>query len=91
MTTDENKQNFIGTSEANLRSFFRDWKPYRIHQVFNWVYHYGCRDFFEMTNLSKKMRTQLADRFYFFLPNIQNKTRSQDGSIKYLFKSSIDL
>ena len=82
----KNKQNFIGTSEANLRNFFRDWKPYRIHQVFNWVYHYGCRNFSEMTNLSKVMRNQLADHFYFSLPNIQNKTYSLDGSIKYLFK-----
>ena len=39
-----------------------------------------------MTNLSKVMRNQLADHFYFSLPNIQNKTYSLDGSIKYLFK-----
>ena len=81
-----NKQNFIGTSETNLRNLFRDWKPYRIHQVFNWVYHYGCRNFSEMTNLSKAMRNQLAENFSFSLPNIQNKTYSLDGSIKYLFK-----
>jgi len=81
-----NKKNFIGTSETNLRNLFRDWKPYRIHQVFNWVYHYGCRNFSEMTNISKVMRSQLDDHFYFSLPNIQNKTYSLDGSIKYLFK-----
>ena len=51
MTADENKQNFIGTSEAQLRERFTNWKPYRIHQIFNWVYHYGCRDFSKMTNL----------------------------------------
>ena len=72
MNADSNKQNFIGTSEAYLKKAFVDWKPYRIHQVFNWVYHYGCRDFLKMTNLSKIMRAQLADRFYFSLPSIDN-------------------
>ncbi|MEK9628893.1 MAG: 23S rRNA (adenine(2503)-C(2))-methyltransferase RlmN [Nitrospinota bacterium] len=86
MDVEGNKLNFIGTSEAFLRERFADWKPYRIHQIFNWVYHYGCRDFSQMTNLSKVMRAQLADHFYFSLPEVQNKTHSQDGSIKYLLK-----
>ena len=86
MNTDSNKQNFIGTSESQLKEMFINWKPYRIHQVFNWVYHYGCRDFSKMTNLSKAMRTQLKDHFYFSSPRIENKTYSQDGSIKYLLK-----
>ena len=68
-----NKQNFIGTSQTFLENVFREWEPYRIHQIFNWVYHYGCRDFLEMTNLSKIIRAELSDRFYFSLPKIQNK------------------
>lgn len=39
-----------------------------------------------MTNLSKVMRAQLADHFYFSLPKIQSRTHSQDGSIKYLMR-----
>ena len=69
-----------------MRKTFSDWAPYRIHQVFNWVYHYRCRDFNAMTNISKAMRAELAERFYFSLPQVQNKTHSQDGSIKYLLK-----
>ena len=86
MDTGSNKQNFIGTSETQLRERFTNWEPYRIHQVFNWVYHYGCRDFSKMTNLSKPMRAQLNDHFYFSTPRVENKTHSQDGSIKYLLK-----
>ena len=86
MSIANHKQNLIGTSESHLRKILHDWQPYRIHQIFNWVYHYGCRDFSEMTNLSKVMRAQLADLFYFSLPKIQNKTYSQDGSIKYLLR-----
>ena len=86
MSIANHKQNLIGTSESHLRKILHDWQPYRIHQIFNWIYHYGCRDFSEMTNLSKVMRAQLADLFYFSLPKIQNKTYSQDGSIKYLLR-----
>ena len=86
MSIANHKQNLIGTSESHLRKILHDWQPYRIHQISNWVYHYGCRDFSEMTNLSKVMRAQLADLFYFSLPKIQNKTYSQDGSIKYLLR-----
>ena len=39
-----------------------------------------------MSNISKVMRAQLADRFHFSLPQVQNKTHSQDGSIKYLLR-----
>lgn len=86
MNAENHKRNFIGASEVFLKKTFEDWKPYQIHQIFNWVYHYRVLDFSRMTNLSKAMRTQLADHFYFSLPQIQNKTHSQDGSIKYLLK-----
>ena len=81
-------KNFFGTSELRLKEIFSDWEveTYRVHQVFTWVYHYHCRDFNEMTNLSKSLRSRLADNFYFALPKIQSRTQSKDGSIKYLFE-----
>jgi len=81
-------KNFFGTSELRLKEIFSDWEveTYRVHQVFTWVYHYHCRDFNEMTNLSKSLRSRLAENFYFALPKIQSRTQSKDGSIKYLFE-----
>jgi len=81
-------QNFFGTSEAALKKLFADWgvATYRVNQVFTWVYHYHFRDFNEMTNLSKSLRSQLAEHFHFSLPKIQNRTFSKDGSIKYLLE-----
>ena len=81
-------QNFFGTTEFRLQELFSDWgiETYRFHQVFTWVYHYHCRDFNEMTNLSKSLRSRLAENFYFALPKIQSRTHSKDGSIKYLFE-----
>ena len=35
----------------------------RVGQVWQWVYHWGVRDFDRMTNLAKDYRTLLADNF----------------------------
>tara|TARA_B110000116_G_C16715174_1_gene526434 strand:- start:144 stop:1190 length:1047 start_codon:yes stop_codon:yes gene_type:complete len=81
-------KNFFGTSEAKLKEIFVEWnvETYRVHQVFTWVYHYHCRDFSEMTNISKSLRAQLTEHFHFSLPKIQQRTHSKDGSIKYLLE-----
>ena len=81
-------QNFFGTSEAKLKEIFAEWniETYRVHQVFTWVYHYHCRDFSEMSNISKSLRAQLAEHFHFSLPKVQQRTHSKDGSIKYLLE-----
>jgi len=86
-------ENFLGTSEKKLNEYFMQWrvKPYRIHQVFNWVYHKEVRDFDLMTNLSKSLRQRLSETFYFSLPGLQEKFLSQDGSVKYLFELEDDL
>ena len=81
-------KNFFGVSESELKEIFSTWKveAYRVNQVFTWVYHYHCRDFNEMSNISKSLRSQLAEHFHFSLPKIQQRTHSKDGSIKYLME-----
>ncbi len=80
-------ENFLGTSEKNLQEYLAPWdvKPYRIHQIFTWVYHKEVRDFDLMTNLSKSLRQHLKEKYYFALPNLVEKFPSKDGSVKYLF------
>lgn len=80
-------KNFLGTSEKKLQQHFAEWDvaPYRVHQIFTWVYHKEVRDFDLMTNLSKSLRQKLQEAFYFSLPKLQEKFLSKDGSIKYLF------
>jgi len=81
-------ENFLGTSEKKLREYFTQWdvKPYRVYQIFTWVYHKGIRNFDLMTNLSKSLRQRLSETFYFSLPGLREKFSSQDGSVKYLFE-----
>lgn len=81
-------KNLIGEQETSLRDIFAEWgaQPYRVHQVFNWVYHRGVKTFDEMTNLSKDLRNEMACYFHLSFPKIAKKTPSSDGSIKYLFE-----
>ena len=80
--------NIIGLSYSHLQKFLLEHgiEPYRAHQIFIWIYHYKRYDFDRMTNLSKSLRTLLKQYFYIALPQIRKTTKSQDGSIKYLFE-----
>ncbi len=67
-----------GTSEKQVKM--------RVNQVWQWIYHWGVRDFMEMTNLAKDYRKLLADNFVIHLPEIVSKQVSADGTRKYLVK-----
>ena len=56
----------------------------RVNQIWQWVYHWGVRDFAQMTNLAKDFRARLAAHFVIELPELVSKTVSADGTRKYL-------
>ena len=58
----------------------------RVGQIWQWVYHWGVRDFARMTNLAKDYRAFLAERFEIALPEIVTRQISADGTRKYLLK-----
>ena len=58
----------------------------RVGQVWSWVYHWGVRDFAQMTNLAKDYRAMLAERFQIALPEIVTRQVSEDGTRKYLLR-----
>jgi len=67
-----------GTPEKQLRM--------RVNQIWQWVYHWGVRDFTAMTNLSKEFRALLDERFEIALPELVSKHESLDGTRKYLVR-----
>ncbi|MDR3278061.1 MAG: 23S rRNA (adenine(2503)-C(2))-methyltransferase RlmN [Oscillospiraceae bacterium] len=72
---------------AELRGVFAELgEPgFRAGQVFSWL-HGGKTDFEEMTNLSKRLRGKLAERFYISAPALlQKQTSQRDGTVKYLW------
>ena len=68
----------IGTSEKQAKM--------RVNQIWQWIYHWGVRDFSEMTNLAKDYRAKLAENFVVAVPEVVAKNVSEDGTRKYLVR-----
>jgi 23S rRNA (adenine2503-C2)-methyltransferase len=60
----------------------------RLNQIWQWLYHWGVRDFALMTNLAKDYRARLADHFDIRLPEVVSRQVSEDGTRKYLVRLS---
>ncbi|MBS0471142.1 MAG: 23S rRNA (adenine(2503)-C(2))-methyltransferase RlmN [Proteobacteria bacterium] len=59
----------------------------RRDQLWNWIYVRGARDFGAMTNLSKNLRTMLAERFTVARPEVVTEQISADGTRKWLLRT----
>jgi 23S rRNA (adenine2503-C2)-methyltransferase len=80
MTRDQMRDALIaaGTSEKQAKM--------RVGQVWQWVYHWGVRDFDRMTNLAKDYRALLAENFVLEVPEVVTRQISTDGTRKYLVR-----
>ena len=80
MTRDEMRAALIaaGTPEKQAKM--------RLGQVWQWVYHWGVRDFAQMTNLAKDYRALLAAHFTIDRPEVVSKQVSAAGTRKYLVR-----
>ena len=58
----------------------------RVGQVWQWVYHWGVRDFARMSNLARDYRALLAANFVIELPQVVSRQVSADGTRKYLVR-----
>ncbi|POR45985.1 23S rRNA (adenine(2503)-C(2))-methyltransferase RlmN [Bosea psychrotolerans] len=58
----------------------------RVGQLWNWIYHYGVRDFSAMTTIGKGLRAALDERFTLDLPEVTAEQISTDGTRKWLIR-----
>jgi 23S rRNA (adenine2503-C2)-methyltransferase len=58
----------------------------RVGQLWNWIYHYGAREFDAMTTIGKGLRGELAQRFSLDLPEVTAEQVSTDGTRKWLLR-----
>lgn len=86
------RQNIVGLTRDGLReALIAAGTPerqarMRVGQIWQWVYHWGVRDFAQMTNLAKDYRALLAERFEIALPQVVTRQVSEDGTRKYLLR-----
>jgi len=62
-------------------------KPYRAAQIMKWLHHRYVDDFSQMTDISKSLRTRLAEIAEIHEPEVTTEKRSIDGTRKWLLKS----
>ena len=86
------RTNIVGLTRAQLRDALiaagtpEKQARMRVGQVWQWVYHWGVRDFSLMTNLAKDYRALLARHFEIALPQLVTRQVSADGTRKYLLR-----
>ncbi|WP_322894466.1 MULTISPECIES: 23S rRNA (adenine(2503)-C(2))-methyltransferase RlmN [unclassified Yoonia] len=80
MTRDQMRDALIaaGTPEKQAKM--------RVGQIWQWIYHWGIRDFALMTNLAKDYRAMLAENFVVAVPEVVTRQVSGDGTRKYLVR-----
>ncbi|HXH07973.1 MAG TPA: 23S rRNA (adenine(2503)-C(2))-methyltransferase RlmN [Vicinamibacterales bacterium] len=59
---------------------------FRARQIWRWIYRRGVTDFEAMTDLSRDLRSRLAERFVVSEPAIVRRDTSIDGTVKFLLR-----
>ncbi len=86
------KTNIVGLTRDALRAALiaagtpEKQAKMRTGQLWQWVYHWGVRDFALMTNLAKDYRALLAENFTIEIPEVVTRQVSEDGTRKYLVR-----
>ena len=84
------KTNIVGLTREQLREALiaagtpEKQAKMRLGQIWLWIYHWGVREFSDMSNLAKDYRTLLADHFVIEVPKVVTRQISADGTRKYL-------
>lgn len=85
---DSVKKDIRALSKEELRTFFDSIgdQPFRGNQVYEWLWTKGVHSFDDMTNLSKKTRSDLEESFVINHIEVDSLQRSEDGTVKNAVK-----
>jgi 23S rRNA (adenine2503-C2)-methyltransferase len=61
-------------------------KPWRADQILKWIHFNGVTDFQLMTNLSKDLRSKLAETAEVVAPEVIFEKKAEDGTYKWLLR-----
>jgi 23S rRNA (adenine2503-C2)-methyltransferase len=89
MTDQDKTLNLLGQPQDRLEAFFAEIgeKPFRARQVMQWMHQRGAERFDVMTDLSRELRSRLAEVAEIRLPSVISEQVSTDGTVKWLFGS----
>jgi 23S rRNA (adenine2503-C2)-methyltransferase len=80
--------NLLGLSTTELQAFCAALgeKPFRAKQLLRWVHQAGADDFTVMTDISRALRTTLAETATIAAPAVRAETIAADGTRKWLLE-----
>lgn len=87
--SDSQKVNLLNFDRSGLQKLFSEVfheAPFRADQVLKWIHQQGVTDFAEMTNLSKSLRSALAEQAEIVLPEVLWEKVASDGTHKWLLR-----
>ncbi len=85
------RKNIFGLTLDELETELLPLPKFRAKQVAAWIYQRGVTSFDEMSDLSKNLRGELAEKFFVQLPQLVKQLDSADGlTTKFLLKFSDD-
>ena len=87
-TSGGERLNLVGLTRAQLAAEMASIgeKPFRVKQLWHWIYQQGATDFADMTTLSKALRERLATLYVVDRPTVARHQVSEDGTQKWLLK-----
>src|SRR6266853_2413464 len=82
------RRNLVGLGREALAAEMAEFgvEPFRVRQLWHWIYRRGATDFAAMTSLSKPYRDKLAARYVLRRPAISRALGSVDGTRKWLLR-----
>jgi 23S rRNA (adenine2503-C2)-methyltransferase len=60
--------------------------PFRVKQLWHWIYHQGVTDFARMSSIARPLQGRLADHFVIGRPEAATVQTSTDDTRKWLFR-----
>jgi 23S rRNA (adenine2503-C2)-methyltransferase len=84
--TDTDRVNLLGLDRQAMEAFFvaRGYKSFHGRNVLKWIHKHGVTDFAAMTDISKKLRAELAECAEVRVPSILLEQSSADGTRKWV-------
>jgi len=84
----DGRRDLVGMSRPELAAEMAaiNEAPFRVKQLWHWIYHQGVTDFTRMSTIAKPLQMKLAERFVIGRPEAVAVQTSTDETRKFLFR-----
>jgi 23S rRNA (adenine2503-C2)-methyltransferase len=88
LVLEDGRRDLVGLSRAELADEMTaiGEAPFRVKQLWHWIYHQGVVDFSRMSSIAKPLQARLAEKFVIGRPAVASVQTSVDSTRKWLFQ-----